>query len=240
MHKIKIAICEDDKKQQAKIRAILDKSHIPLTYTIFDCGEDILESYTIDKYDLLLMDIYMVGITGVDTVRKIRTIDQDVFIAFITTSPDHALEGYHLNVNKYLLKPLKKQDVFALLEFVQIQKQNIPQLIIKINGKDVSLPFADIMYLEQNANSLFIFLNNGAPVRARYKLDELESQFDPKVFFRSHTSFIVNLTWVKRINREMMVFEMKNGSRAYIRRTDMGKAKKAFHAYGISKQIAMG
>ena len=237
MEQLKIVICDDDKEGQDNLTSILDKSDIPLTYTIFNSGEDLLKTYKVYDYDLLLMDIYMDGITGIETVKKIREIDQDVFVAFITSSLDYALQSLDFDIINYITKPINVEKIFKCLESAKTLKYNAPKLCIKINGKDVSLPFRDVMYIEQDANSLFVFSDGTAPLRAKHKLDELEQQLNQTDFFRCHTSFVVNLRWVKKIDRESMAFVMKDGSLAYIRRDDIGKAQKAFHHYGISRQI---
>ena len=237
MEQIKIAICEDDKEEQEKLTSILDKSDIPLTYTLFYNAEELLKIYKADDYDLIFMDIYMAEITGVVATKKIRAIDQDVYIAFTTTSTEHTTESYRIKANNYIEKPLDIERVFEVLETVQTNKENAPKLRIKINGKDVSLPFRDVMYIEQDAHRLSIFCEDKKPVCARYSLDDIEVQLDKVTFFRCHTSFLVNLRWVKKIDREMMAFVMKDGSLAYIRREDIGKAQKAFSSFIISKQI---
>ena len=240
MEELKIAICEDDQVEQVRLVSILNQSNISTTYTIFNSGEALLRSYRVDDYDLILMDIYMVGITGVEAVKKIRCLDKNIFIAFITSSKEHALESYDLHVYEYFLKPINAEKFLKFLDFVQSQKYNVPKLDIKINGKDVCLPFRDIIYIEQEAHIVCVYLQNGEVFRAKHSLDNLMEQFDNTVFFRCHASFIVNLKWVKKINHTRMVFEMKNGNFAYIRRNDVGKAQKAFHGYHIAQQILLG
>ena len=237
MEQLQIVICDDDKEGQANLTSILDNSDIPLTYTLFNSGEDLLKTYKVHDYDLILMDIYMDGITGIETVKKIREIDQDVFVAFITSSPDCALQSLDFDIINYITKPINVEKIFKCLESVKTQKYNAPKLCIKINGKVVSVPFRDVMYIEQKAHRIFVFCDGSASLHAIYKLDKLEQQLNQIDFFRCHTSFLVNLRWVKRIDKERMAFVMKNGSLAYIRRNDIGKAQKAFHRYGISRQI---
>ena len=237
MYPLKIAICEDDKHEQENIISILHEIDIFITYTIFDTAEEFLQTYTSEKYDLLLMDVYLKGITGVDAVSKIRKIDKFIPIAFTTISQQHAVKAYELKVNEYFIKPLQKNKVLDFLELVQNQRNNIPKFHVKINNQEISLPFHDILYLEQKSNNIFIFLQNNEPLCAKCKLSELEKTLDSNIFFRSHISFLVNLGQVKKIDKELIAFEMKNGSLAYIRRENMTLAQKAFHNYRISRQL---
>ena len=75
---LKIAICEDTKSEEEQLLSILNQITIPTECTIFQCGENLLKTYRPQKFDLLLMDIYMDGITGVEAISKIREIDEDI------------------------------------------------------------------------------------------------------------------------------------------------------------------
>ena len=88
---LRIALCEDTAKEAEKLTDILNRSDIPNKYTLYESGEALLENYQMQKFDLLLMDIYMGGMTGVATVKKIRQIDRETPLAFITTSTEHTL-----------------------------------------------------------------------------------------------------------------------------------------------------
>lgn len=101
--------CEDSAKEQKKLLAVLEQSEIPTNTAIFASGEDFLKEYEQGKYDLLLMDIYMGGMTGVEVVQEIRKKDDSLVVAFTTTSTDHTLEGYRLNAFKYIEKPVHKK-----------------------------------------------------------------------------------------------------------------------------------
>ena len=239
MNQLRIAICEDGKEEQINLISILDESNISITYTLFTSGEEFLKTYAVGDYDVLFMDIYLDGMTGIEVVAKIREIDAKIPIAFTTMSEDHALKSYQLKVNTYMLKPLEKRLVNEFLETSLDHRSNVPKLLINVKGKLLSFPFRDILYFEQNSNSLYIFFEDGKSLRAKYKISDIEAQVDKTLFYRSHVSFLVNLAQVKRINKELMAFEMKNGKYAYIRREDIIKAQKAFHAHHIAKQISL-
>ncbi|MEG0895540.1 MAG: LytTR family DNA-binding domain-containing protein, partial [Oscillospiraceae bacterium] len=158
METLKIAICEDTHSEEEKLLALLNKSDIPTSCTVFTSGEALLKTYEPQAFDLLLMDIYMGGITGVETVSKIREIDEDVPVAFITTSTDHALESYRLSALKYIEKPFKQKDIEEILTLAQLKKSNVPSLVIKKNGIEEKIPFSQILYLEQQTHQVNIYL----------------------------------------------------------------------------------
>ncbi len=76
----------------------------------FASGEELVEAYESGKFDLLVLDIYMTGISGLETAKKIRDMDSDVSIIFLTSSDAHLLEGYRVFATGYFIKPLKDHE----------------------------------------------------------------------------------------------------------------------------------
>lgn len=243
---LQVALCEDSDEEQKKLLAILAESKIATQTTVFANGEDFLKEYRYGKYDLLLMDIYMGGMTGVEVVTEIRKTDESLIVAFITTSTDHTLAGYRLNAIKYIEKPVKKKAVLELLELTQLKKESAPRLALKKGGKEISIPFERILYVEQKDRALYLNLTGGEVLQVNGKLDEIQPQFvmQPNLhlqpFFRCHKSYLVNLTHVAELDKWLMQFIMKEGGAVYIRRENMGKAKKAFEAYLFAAAREMG
>ncbi len=240
METLHAAVCEDNPDEQSKLLAILEKSEIPTETAVYCCGEDFLREYRQGKFDLIFMDIYMDGISGVDVVAKLRETGDTVPVAFITTSTDHALESYRLEALKYIEKPLKEKAVLELLQFAQLKKEHTTRLLLKKNGRDFSLPFERILYVEQKDHALYLYLTGGETVRVKERMDAIEPQFAGQPFFRCHKSYLVNLAYVVELDRELMVFVMKEGHNVHIRRESMGKARKAFEAYLFTAARRMG
>ncbi len=231
MEQLNIAICEDNSAELEHLLAILAASAFPTKITPFSCGEDLLLNYQAGSYDLILMDIYMGGITGVETISRLRQLDTDVIVAFTTSSTDHALEGYRLDALKYLEKPIQAQALLALLELVRLKKNNLPSLRLQIHGKAAAIPFREIVYLEQRSHHLLVYLTGGRQLQAVEQLNKIEAQFPKDDFFRCHKSFLVNLSKVKNLDRELMVFTMEDGHNVHIRRGSLPAARKAFEGF---------
>lgn len=235
MEPLKIAICEDTHSEEEKLLAILNKSDIKASCTVFTSGEALLKAYEPQAFDLLLMDIYMGGITGVETVSKIREIDEDIPVAFITTSTDHTLESYRLSALKYIEKPFKQKDVEEILTLAQLKKSNVPALIIKRNGIAEKIPFSQILYLEQQTHQVNVYLKNKDTVKIYEKLSVLLPQLEEQNFFSPHKSFSVNISFVRFIDMELKCFVMQNNKNVPIRRESMAKAKKALENFLFNK-----
>lgn len=231
METLYVAVCEDDQEEQQKLLSVLHKSEFPLETAVYSCGEDFLKEYRQGKFDLIFMDIYMGEITGVEVIARLRQAGDGVPVAFITASTEHALESYRLEALKYIEKPLKQKAVLELLQFARIKKEYAPRLRLKKNGQEFSMPFERILYVEQKDHLLSLYLTGGEIVQVRERMDAIEPQFAEQPFFRCHKSYLVNLAYVTQLDRELMVFVMKEGHNVHIRRESMGKARKVYEAY---------
>ena len=93
MEPLRLAICDDLPEEREKLLCLLEQAPIPTVSTQFGNSEELLKVFRLGDFDLLLMDIYMDGMTGVEAVKKIREMDEQISIAFTTTSTDHTLES---------------------------------------------------------------------------------------------------------------------------------------------------
>ena len=137
---MKLAIVDDNKLEQELIfntlRTYEHERNISLDISSYSDGNSFLNTYVPGDFDLIFMDIYMEGMTGIDAVTAIRKIDSHVPVAFATTSTEFALESYRLDALKYIEKPVQKKAVMELLELARFKKEQIPSLLLQISGKD--------------------------------------------------------------------------------------------------------
>lgn len=231
MEELRIAVCEDNPEEFEKLLLLIQSSGIPVRTGIYENGEAFLAEYHPGLYDLILMDIYLDGISGVDTILAVRSMDPEIPVAFITASKDHALEGYRLNVARYIEKPVTGQAVADVLQLACEKKQNAPGLQILHNGKPLSVPFRKMLYIEQKAHYLLFHLTDGQTLRSHGTLDKIETSFAALPFLRCHKSYLVNLTFVTGLDKELMIFRMVDGTNVHIRRESLKKAKDAWETY---------
>jgi len=231
MTSLDIAICEDNSAEQQHLLSILEKSSQSVEIKVYSSGEDLLREYTPGSFDLILMDIYLSGLTGIETITELRKIDKQVMVAFTTSSLDHTLESYRLEALKYLEKPVKEKAVQELLDLAMLRKENKPRLTLKKAGQSIAVPLEVIMYVEQKSHALFLYLSTGEIIDVLERLDHIEEQFSGEAFFRCHKSFLVNFAFVEKLDKELRVFRMKKDKIVHIRRESMSKAKKSFEKY---------
>lgn len=231
MEALQAAVCEDDPSERKHLLTLIEESGIPTRCSTFSSGESFLAQYQPGKFDLIFMDIYMEGLSGVDTVTEIRKTDEAVPIAFATTSVDYTLESYRLGVLKYIEKPVREKAVRELLELALLKRDTRPRLFLKIDGDDVGVPFERILYAEQQAHGLLLHLTGGDSLHANERLDAVEPFFSGHSFFRCHKSYLVNLAYVQNFDKDLMVFTIRGGENVYIRRESLAEARKAYESY---------
>lgn len=128
------------------------KTPIDYTITAYTNGPSFLEDFEKGDYDLILLDIYMPHMTGMQVAEEIRAIDEDAWIIFLTTSRDHALESYNGFASGYVLKPLLENapQLEALLTRLLPEDALAARtLTVKLpSGECLSIPYSHILYMD--------------------------------------------------------------------------------------------
>ena len=199
---IRIAIVEDDPIYQRQLRSYLSRygEEQGQTFQIsaFETGHEIAYHYTAD-YDIILMDIELGAVSGMEAAEIIRTMDRDVVIIFITNSPQYALRGYAVEALDYVLKPIS---YFAFSERLsraierlgRRQRQYIRVSISRGRVKKVDI--SEIYYVEVREHIL-IYHTRDRDLTVSGSMREAEKQLEGKGFFRCNKGYLVNLEHVE-------------------------------------------
>lgn len=201
---VNIVICENDKNDQefvkAKVVEILDDLDIEYEIKVYNSGDDLLEGY--DKYtDIILLDIQMDGLDGMETARKIREFDDNVEIIFITSFVEYALEGYEVNAYRYLLKPVKDENLrTSLINCLNDRNFVKRSIVIKEGDTRIKISLKDIMYIEVQGNDITVHTLKDT-YRTKGTMSNFETEINSNMFVRCHKSYLVNLEYIKSIKR---------------------------------------
>lgn len=232
MNELRIAIVEDNATSAKMLSYHLEHWREPVVIEQFSSAEDFFDKFWAYKYGLIFMDIYMDGMNGVEAVECIRKNDKITPIAFTTTSPDFTMDGYKLGVMRYIEKPVEKEAVFGMLEVAQVFRSNPTGPSLSFQKGMINLLIAGMIFLEQIGNEMLVHMTDGREVNVRGKLDEYEEILSGHGFFRSHKGFLVNMHYVTGIDRELLVYNMVDGSMAGIRRESLKAAREAWEEKG--------
>ena len=166
----------------------------------FISAENFLFHYADDKaWDILLLDIEMGTMDGVSMAKKLRQENDTVQIVFITGYSDYISEGYEVAALHYLMKPVKDEKLFSVLDrAVEKLSKNEKVLNLDISGEMVRLPLRQILYADVHLNYVTIHAKEDYTVKK--PLGEIAAALDER-FYRVGRSAIVNLSCISRITK---------------------------------------
>ncbi len=202
--KYKIAICDDMEQDIRYISSVVgdwaDRQGLTVEVETFPSAESFLFRYAEQKdFDILLLDIEMKGINGVELAKRIRRENDAVQIIFITGYTDYISEGYDVSALHYLMKPVSAEKLHEVLNRAVIKiKKNEKSLFLSLSGETVRIPIYEIKYLEVQQNYVTIHAKSDYTVKKT--LGEFERELDER-FYRMGRSYIVNLSFINRITK---------------------------------------
>lgn len=197
---LKIAICDDTLPDRQRLISLIKEKNIYCECTTYESGEMLLWDFENGtRFDIIFLDIFMEGITGVETAKRIRIIDSNTLLIFVSSSNDFYRESYDLYAFNYLIKPLVQDKLNEVLcRAVEHLNKDTEQVVrISFRGSLHTIRCSQILYLSSEQHSVNFFLKNGEILKSYGKLDDFLSQLPSESFMRCHQSYIVNLIYVK-------------------------------------------
>lgn len=201
---LKIAICDDSEPDIGFLSDLLSRwasaREITLQTESFSSAEAFLFRYAEDKtYDILLLDIEMENMDGVTMARQIRKENDTIPIIFITGYSAYIAEGYEVAALHYLMKPVKEEKLFAVLDRA-IEKilLNERYLNLTLSGEMIRIPLREIYYLDVHQN--YVTVHGKKDYTVKRTLGEFERLLDER-FFRVGRAALVNLNCIGKVTR---------------------------------------
>ena len=200
----KVAICDDCSADISYLSSMVENwakgRGILVRIETFPSAEAFLFLYEEKKdYDLLLLDIEMGDMDGVAMAKRIRRENEAVSIVFITGYSDYIAEGYEVAALHYLVKPVQKEKLFAVLDRAREKSlRNERTLLLETAAETVRLPLYEIRYLEVWRN--YVTVHGKRDYQVKRPLREMEKELDES-FLRIGRSCILNLACVRRVTK---------------------------------------
>ena len=192
MGELWVAIC-DDLEDERRALAQMVRGYV----RFFASGDELLaSSQQLRTCQILFLDIYMPGLSGVETARRLRTAGFDTAIVFATTSIDHGLDSFDVWAADYLTKPFREEEIDRALDWC-LEHLPEPMRVLSVysEGETQEFPLSSICYLEVFGHRTHIHTLQKIVV-VRRGLDDLETAIDSPDFLRCHRSFLVNMNHV--------------------------------------------
>lgn len=206
---VNICLCDDDQKfiNQCKkiVIDICKETDIVSTIEEFNSGEDLILSLgdKICDFDIYILDMVMSGMNGIQTAKTIREKGYDGFIIFLTSSKEFVLESFEAEPLNYILKSeiesLKFKEIIAKT-FSKISEHNAKRLFISNRNRTIAFHLNEVIYIESMRNHIIVHTVNGNE-KAIANRSDIALKIKNDAFIRNHKSYIVNLDFVKKFNR---------------------------------------
>lgn len=212
---ISIVICEDEKRSRSVLLKYLKQLEKELgesfDLTVFSSGEELLNLYP-HGTQIILMDIYMSKLNGVETVRKIRAFDENVCVIFITTMSQYAIECYKVRAFGFLTKPVAyiefRQEMMEAIRRVKMQQKKF--LMIKRGAETFKIEYGTILYVESQNHNIVLHTEKG-DISFYKTMKEIEKELNQENgFFRCHIAYLVNQKHIRHIGQSSL--SMSDGS----------------------------
>lgn len=209
-----IALCDDSRADLDTLTGYLSglEERYKLEATTCQTGSDLVELYQKGRrFHLVILDMVMEPMNGIETARGIRRYDTDVPILIVTATPEYAIDGYRVNALRYLLKPVEREGFLAEVCKV-IDRHNDGKsryYSFSCDSGIFKLELESIVSFESELRTITVH-TTGKSYSFTGKIKELEQQLQPLDFVRVHKSYIVNLRNVHRIFKDTIT--MSQGS----------------------------
>lgn len=218
---IKIAIVENEQGEAALMKEYIERycreKEQRCSVSVFSNGLDFITGYRLG-YDAVFMDIKMPLIDGMEAAEKLRAVDKDVLLIFVTNMAQLAIKGYKVNAMDFVVKPVSYFDFSLEMDkiFVEHDRRSKDFIWVKYSGVFRRVDFEDIYYIEIMMHEVCMHTRTGT-INFRGSLKSLEEQLDPKTFSRCNNCYVVNLQYVTEVKGDTVALE--NGDCVHISRT---------------------
>lgn len=208
---MRIAICDDDSQELNRVSSCIElyreERSKAITYKAFQSAVELLSDMSSSQYDLLFLDILMPGINGMTAARELRTFDEGVKIIFLTSSPEFAVESYAVKAYDYILKPVSRDRLNALLDSILAEAQEpLDGLTVKTRMGMARILYSRLSFVEVMNKKLYFNMTDGSIREVTSPLADFEEQLllRPE-FVKVHRSYIVNLWYVIELDAKELI-----------------------------------
>ncbi len=196
---LKFAVCDDVSDDRQRLISLIKTAAPYCEIAEYESGETLLwDLESGARFDIIFLDIFMDGISGVETAERIRKSDSDVLLVFVSSSNDFYRESYDLYAFNYLIKPLAEDKLAEVLSRATAHLNKDKEQVVRVSfmGNVQPVRCSQLLYLSSEQHAVNFCLKNGETVKSYVKLDDFASQLPAENFVRCHQSYIVNLNHV--------------------------------------------
>ena len=205
---MRIAICDDESTHRTSLMdALLSSETMPKDATIseYPGGTELMDAHMRCPHDVIFLDIEMEGISGLEAGQQIRNTDRNAIIIFLTSFDKYVFKSFRVEPFEYIIKPVDNWRISEVLGRA-VRKHREQYFIVDFKWKDkpYALRVCDIVFLESDMRHV-IFVTNDNRYKCVGRLDEYERRLSPYGFLRCHQSYLINMSYIKSIEKKSIV-----------------------------------
>ena len=236
MNMIKIAICDDEEKSVAlherMVRECLQAAGIGCEITTYIQSRNLLYDITDDAffYDLILLDIEMPGISGMELPQQIKGFLPNIRIIFVTSHTEYAIDAFELSIFRYVPKNnLEAKLSAAVLDAARlIELEAGQEYTIQTASRMEKIPFKDIFYIQRDGKNASIVSSAGIS-KVRKSLQQVFDELNTPEFIFIDRGYIVNIIQIMKISDSAAV--LKNGEQLPISRSHLQEVRQKINEF---------
>lgn len=208
-----IAILDDSKEDLRQVKSVIssyyESQNTSTDIHLYSSAEAFFTKYIPGFYDLIIMDIYMGSMTGMDAARKLREARDTTALIFISSSDSFAVESYDVQASYYLLKPFDPEKLCRILSTIQFrQSQNSRYIELISDRTPVKIPVRSILYVDTYRNAVQVHTTDASIIRSYITFQKFEELLEGmKCFLSCYRGCIVNMDHIEKSTDEGFVMD---------------------------------
>ena len=209
----RIALCDDDKSAIPVIsgaaRSAFEARGFQVKLDTFTAGKDLLDSLDGTTYDLILLDIDMPGLDGIEVGKRVKAFDHAVPVVFVSECEERVFESFSVQPLGFVRKSNFLNDIAAVVEMYEKYRdmtQSAEHVEFAARTSLVSLKISQIRYMEGSRNYQMVYLiDQDEPIEIKMTMERLEEKMNPYGFIRIHKGYLVNYRFIRRIDTSQVI-----------------------------------
>ncbi len=231
---LRIAICDDLRSERARLMPLLRDffaaKGLDSETVEFESGEALCEAFTPGAFGLVFLDIFMDGMTGVETAKRLKAADPGCAVIFTTTSREHGADAFDVEAFYYLVKPYDNEKLFSVLNKWYALFCEVKTVSLKCGRAYREVLIRDILYVEVMGRSSSVHTASEV-IKTSVPLSAIEALLPEDGFCRPIRYCLVSLRHLQSVGEDSVTID--NGERCALSRRERDNIKNQLAAYRL-------